>query len=76
MDFEIYYANDKKFNKKDFEFFKKYHINYRNGNHFYSENSLWLPDFNWSKFEYLYDYFGSLVLGDNDNIIIYNDYIE
>lgn len=76
MDFEIYYANDKKFDEEDFEFFKKNHINYENSDHFYSENSLQLPDFDWSKFEYLYDYFGSLVLGDDGNIIIYNYYIE
>lgn len=75
MEFSIYYASGAKFDKDDFNFFEKNHINYDKDRYNYVINSIILPDFDWSKIKCLYDHFKAIVIRDRD-IIIYDDYIE
>ena len=76
MEFTIYYASGKKFDKDDFDFFEKNHIKYGEDKSNYVVNdTILLPDFDWSKIKCLYNRFKAIVI-DHKYIIIYDDYIE
>ena len=76
MEFKIYYASGRKFDKDDFDFFEKNHIKYGEDKSNYVVNdTILLPNFDWSKIKCLYDYFKPIVIYDRD-IIIYNAPIE